>query len=415
MQRREFLIRSGKAVLAPSVVALGVGRCGGGAPAAERGAGEAAPGGAGPLTLFLSGDVMTGRGIDQILPHSVDPRLYEPWVLDARTYVRLAEERNGPIPRDVPYDYVWGDALDELARIRPDLRIINLETAVTTSDDHWPHKAIHYRMHPANVPVLTAAGIDACVLGNNHVMDWGRDGLEETLEALRVAGLHAPGAGVDDQAAVAPAELETGSGRLLVFSYGSPTAGVPPKWRASGDEPGVSLLPELGAPGARVIIEDVRAHRREGDRVVVSIHWGGNWGYAVPPEQRELAHQLVDAGAADVVHGHSSHHPKGIEVYRGGPILYGAGDFLNDYEGIPGHEQFRGDLTLMYFPGLDASGSLTSLEMVPMRIRRFRLERASEEEAAWLAATVDRESRGFGARVERIAEGRLALRWEAGS
>jgi poly-gamma-glutamate capsule biosynthesis protein CapA/YwtB (metallophosphatase superfamily) len=400
VERRQFLIQSGRAVLGVSLAA-----------SARVGRAFAVPRGVHPLTLFLSGDVMTGRGIDQILPHSVDPRLHEPYVRSARTYVALAEEEHGPIPDQVSHAYVWGDALDELARVHPHARIINLETAVTTSDDWWRGKGIHYRMHPGNVPVLTAAGMDVCVLGNNHVLDWGRAGLRETLRALRGVGLRTPGAGVDPQEAAAPAVLETPSGRLLVFSYGSPTAGVPPEWRAGEGQPGVNLLPELGPGGAREVVEHIRAYRREGDRVVVSIHWGGNWGYNVPPSQRDFAHRLVDAGAADVIHGHSSHHPKGIEVYRGRPILYGAGDFLNDYEGIAGKEAFRGDLTLMYFPTLDGSGALASFEMTPMRIRRFRLERASREEARWLREILDRESREFDARVEITRTGRLVLRW----
>lgn len=122
------------------------------------------------MTLFLAGDVMTGRGIDQILPHSVDPVLHEPYVTDAREYVRLAEEVSGPIPAEVPPEYVWGDALPELDRVGPDLRIVNLETAVTTSDEWWRGKVVHYRMHPGNVDALRAAKLDACVLGNNHVL-----------------------------------------------------------------------------------------------------------------------------------------------------------------------------------------------------------------------------------------------------
>jgi poly-gamma-glutamate synthesis protein (capsule biosynthesis protein) len=92
------------------------------------------------------------------------------------------------------------------------------------------------------------------------------------------------------------------------------------------------------------------------------------------------------------VHGHSSHHPKGIEIYRGRLILYGCGDYLNDYEGIEGHERYRGDLVLMYFPTLDPAGRLVTLRMVPLRLRKFRLERATRADAAWLKATLERES-----------------------
>ncbi len=134
------------------------------------------------ITLFLCGDVMTGRGIDQIMPHSSDPVLHEPYVKDARRYVELTERISGPIPRAVDPSYIWGDALDELKRAEPDLRIINLETSITGSDDYWKGKEVLYRMHPENIDCLTRAGIDACSLANNHVLDWGYAGLQETLE-----------------------------------------------------------------------------------------------------------------------------------------------------------------------------------------------------------------------------------------
>ncbi|HIC81435.1 MAG TPA: poly-gamma-glutamate biosynthesis protein, partial [Kiloniellaceae bacterium] len=199
--------------------------------------------GRGAVTLFLCGDVMTGRGIDQVLPHPVHPRLYEPYVRSAVDYVTLAERENGPIPRGVAFDYVWGDALTELGRIAPDLRIINLETAVTTSETPWPRKGIHYRMHPRNIPCLNAAGIDACVLANNHVLDWGRAGLEETLTTLRQAGVETVGAGGDLASASAPRVLGfSGGGRLLVYACAHPSSGVPPGWEAGAGRPGVSLL-----------------------------------------------------------------------------------------------------------------------------------------------------------------------------
>lgn len=226
-----------------------------------------------PLTLFLAGDVMTGRGIDQILSHSVDPQLHEPHVKSAKTYVDLAEEEHGPIPPEVSYAYVWGEALSELDRADPDARILNLETAVTTSDDWWRGKSIHYRMHPDNVQVLSAAGTDVCVLGNNHALDWGRAGLRETRATLQEAGLHTAGAGLDRTTAAGPAVLETGTGRLLVFSYGALSAGVPSAWRAEADQPGINLLPTLSRPHAQQIAEHVQSYRRADDRGVISLHW----------------------------------------------------------------------------------------------------------------------------------------------
>jgi poly-gamma-glutamate capsule biosynthesis protein CapA/YwtB (metallophosphatase superfamily) len=364
------------------------------------------------VTLFLCGDVMTGRGIDQILPYPNDPRLYEPSVTSAQDYVRLAEKVHGPIPRPVDFAYPWGDALEELRRFDPDVRIVNLETAITTHPEHWPRKGVHYRMHPKNIPCLTAAKIDCCVLANNHVLDWGYPGLKETLTTLAAANVKVAGAGKNRTGTEAPAVMEAGGkGRVLVFGFGDDSSGIPWLWDALDDRPGVNLLPDLSGATAGQIGDQISEIKRKGDCVVASIHWGGNWGYEIPDAQRDFAHRLIDLAGVDVVHGHSSHHPKGIEVYKSKPILYGCGDFLNDYEGIPGNKEFRGDLSLMYFVTLDlATGKLVSLIMTPLQIRRFRLNYAQPHDALWLQQMLDRESRALDAKIESIDQGRrLAL------
>jgi poly-gamma-glutamate capsule biosynthesis protein CapA/YwtB (metallophosphatase superfamily) len=146
------------------------------------------------------------------------------------------------------------------------------------------------------------------------------------------------------------------------------------------------------------------------DVVVMSLHWGPNWGYNIPEEYRWFAHLLIDSAGVSIVHGHSSHHAKAIEVYNNRLILYGCGDFLNDYEGIKGYEEFRADLSLMYFADLGPSSSdLIALELVPLQIQRFQLIRAASECVNWLQQTLDRESRQFGTRVRLAPEGRLAV------
>jgi len=377
-------------------------------------AAESPPGTDKSVTLFLCGDVMTGRGIDQVLPHPCDPLIFEHYMKSALGYVEIAERVNGPIPRPADFSYIWGDALAELNRKSPDLSIINLETSVTTSDDFWPRKGINYRMHPDNTPAISAAGIDCCVLANNHVLDWGYSGLEETLDTLRKAGLQTPGAGRNLEQARAPAIFDLGEkGRVIVFSLASATSGVPVAWAATHDKAGVNFIADYSPACVDKVADQVRALKQPGDVVVLSIHWGSNWGYEVPAEQREFAHQLIDKAAIDVIHGHSSHHPRGIEVYRNKPIIYGCGDFINDYEGIGGHESYRDDLSLMYFLEIDpAGGNLMGLEMVPHQIRKFRLNQASKQDLAWLKNTLHREGQKFSTRVELTKSGVLELRWQ---
>jgi poly-gamma-glutamate synthesis protein (capsule biosynthesis protein) len=356
---------------------------------------------------------MTGRGVDQVLPHPGSPVLYEPCVRDARHYVRLAESVNGPIPQPVDYAYIWGDALAEAQRAEADLRIINLETSVTCSEDCWPSKDIHYRMHPRNIDCLTAAGIDCCCLANNHTLDWGRKGLEETLQTLAAAGVAQAGAGRNATEADSPASLDVADkGRVLVFSFGSTTSGIPLEWAATEDRPGVNLLEDLSDDTARCVARRIRQAKRSGDVAVASIHWGGNWGYDIPTEQIAFAHRLIEEGGVDIVHGHSSHHVKGIEVYHDRPILYGCGDFLNDYEGVRGYETFRSDLTLMYLITMDPEQGhrLVEMRLVPMHVRCFRLNRASEADASWLCELLNRLGAPFGTEMQRDGTD-MSLRW----
>jgi poly-gamma-glutamate capsule biosynthesis protein CapA/YwtB (metallophosphatase superfamily) len=355
---------------------------------------------------------MIGRGIDQILAHPCDPTLHEEFAHSAIDYVQLAEAASGPIPRQVDPSYIWGSALDELERMRPDGRIINLETSITRSSSYRP-KGINYRASPENAKCLSAAAIDCCVLANNHILDWERGGLSETLKTLADLRIKSAGAGPNLDEAAAPAVLDIPrKGRVLVFSCASPTSGIPQDWAATDDAAGVNFLSDLSRSRVADIAKEIARLRKAGDVVIASIHWGSNWGYDVPKAQREFAYALIDEGGVAIVHGHSSHHAKGIEVYRGRLVLYGCGDFLNDYEGIRGHEQYRDDLALMYFADVDAASSdLVSLEIVPLQIRRFQLTRPSPQDVVWLQWLLDGESRRFATRVNLKGNKRLVVSW----
>ncbi len=366
------------------------------------------------ITIFLCGDVMTGRGIDQILPHPSDPTIHESYMKSAQGYVKLAEEVNGAIDYPVGFSYVWGNALEEMDRAAPDVKIINLETSVTKSNDYWKGKGINYRMHPENVRILKAAKIDVCSLANNHVLDWGYSGLLETIETLKNTDIKIAGAGRNLVEAQIPAVQKVqNKGRVIVFAFGLRNSGIPSAWGAEKANPGVNLLDDLDTKSIREIQEKVRRVKSKDDIVVASIHWGGNWGYGIPSKQRVFSHRLIDEADVDIIHGHSSHHVKAIEVYKEKLILYGCGDFLNDYEGIRGHEEFRADLSLMYFALVDPStGKLLELQMTPTKINRFQVVRASIAETVWLKETLNREGAPFGTNVIAGKDHRLTLQWD---
>jgi len=364
------------------------------------------------VALLLCGDVMTGRGVDQILPNPGDPGLAEHSVVDARTYVELAEAAHGPIQRPVAFSYIWGDALAEPECSGADVRIVNLETSITRSEQRWPGKGVHYRMNPENVGCLTSARIDVCALANNHVLDHGRPGLVDTLETLGKAGVQVAGAGLDLAQARCPAVVEVaGAGRVVVIAFGTEESGIPPTWAAAPARSGVDLVRRLDERTASELAERVRRVKQPGDVVVASVHWGTNWGWEVPSDHVRFAHRLVDAGV-DVVHGHSSHHVRPIEVYRGRLVLYGCGEFIDDYEGIAGYEAYRNDLVLAYVVTMDPLRGEIGLRMRPFRIRNMRLARAAPDEAGWLVETLNRIS-GGASRFDLASDGALTLRRSA--
>jgi len=169
---------------------------------------------------------------------------------------------------------------------------------------------------------------------------------------------------------------------------------------------------DLSSASIASVCDKLAEFRLADDLVIVSIHWGGNWGYEIPDEQICFAHELIDRAGVCIVHGHSAHHVKALEIYNNRLVLYGCGDFLNDYEGIEGYESFRNDLSLMYFADIDAkSGDLVALEMVPLQIRRFRLKQATRKDAEWLAQMLNRESAPFGAGVRLDRNGTLIAFW----
>jgi poly-gamma-glutamate synthesis protein (capsule biosynthesis protein) len=366
----------------------------------------------GPVTLFLSGDVMSGRGVDQILPDPGDPRLREGYVRDARSYVQAAEAVHGRIARPVRFSWPWGSALRTIDDVVPDARLVNLETSVTRSDEFSSSKYVHYRMSPGNVRCVASGRPDVCVLANNHVLDFGRRGLEDTLNVLTAAGLRWVGAGRDAREASEPAAIPVNSdSRVVVLAAGAVSSGIPPDWAATAQQPGVNVLVDLSDTTAAELADQARVVKRRGDVVVASLHWGSNWGYDISNDQVHFAHRLIDNGV-DVVHGHSSHHPRPIEVYRDKLVLYGCGDFIDDYEGIAGNEHYRNDLRLLYFPSVEPeTGRLAGLRMVPMQSRKMQLRHASRADSEWLQSVLTRISHGFGTRVALDPDGALvALR-----
>lgn len=336
------------------------------------------------MRVALAGDVMIGRGIDQAQSVSAPPELYEPAVKDARRYIDLAEMANGPFDRPMAPHAPWGAALEGLAELRPDHFFVNLETSLTAGGSPWQEKGIHYRAHPENIDILSAAGVDCVGLANNHILDFGYDGLDDTLRSLRSAGIACSGAGSSRALAARPASLPAAPGKEgapRIISVGFGNSGIPDAWFATDDHPGVFAFGDVSERAYREIRQLLEGD--EGHPTILSIHWGKNWGFRIPEAHRKLARSLAETGLVSAIFGHSSHHPMAIEVHAGVPIIYGAGDLINDYEGIPGHDAYRPDLRLLYAVDFDA-GRAVKLHALSLQMRQFRLDRAGTQDTDWL-------------------------------
>lgn len=298
-----------------------------------------------PLQLAIVGDCMLGRGVNQIL------------------------EQKSP-------EYPWGDTLPVLRTAGA--RIGNLECVLSDKGTPWAEyrKEFHFRSAAKNVATLAAAGINAVSIANNHVLDYGREALLEMLEVLDRARIAHSGAGTDLAEASRIATFEVQGRRLGLLAF----TDNEPLWEATVQRPGTFYVPVAQSdPRARNLINIVR-QRRDLDAVIVSAHWGGNWGYTPPAEHIELAHALIDGGA-DVIFGHSCHVFRGIEWYKGRPILYSTGDFVDDYAVDPDERNDQSFIFLVEFEG----NAPARLRLVPTLIHWCQAQLAPQTEAMAIA------------------------------
>lgn len=297
------------------------------------------------LTLAFGGDVMLGRQVNA----SLDP--------------------GNPA-------HPWGDLLPALKAA--DLTFINLECALTTRTERWTDgsdKPFYFRAQPQAVATLVAAGVNCVSVANNHIGDYGVDGLRDTLATLDRAGVAYAGAGLDRWSAREPAQLAVDDRRVRVVAF----ADYPAEWQAGPRSPGmnytpVSLAPqEFGEVARQLVIA-----REHADLVVFSIHWGPNMRARPTPGFRAFAHAVIDAGA-DIFWGHSAHVPHGVEFHRGRPILYDTGDLVDDYAVDPHLRNDRSALFLVHV----RPPVVEDVEIIPVQIKDLQVNLARGRARDW--------------------------------
>jgi poly-gamma-glutamate capsule biosynthesis protein CapA/YwtB (metallophosphatase superfamily) len=311
------------------------------------------------VTLALVGDVMLGRGVNETL-------------------------------RTMPPEQVWGDVLPLLDSA--DLRLINLECALTDHKQRWSRtpKVFHFRADPSAIEVLRAARVDGCSLANNHTLDYEEQGLLDTLKHLEAAGIPYAGAGRNQEEAAESALFRVHPDHavaLLAFTDNEPP------FAAGADRPGTNYLPVSLEPEVlRRVEEAIAAAREAGARsVVFSNHWGPNMVQRPKELFRRFAHAVIDRGA-DVYYGHSAHIFQGVEIYRGKPILYDTGDFIDDYAVDP---DLRNDWSFLFKVSLE-EGKLRRLDLFPVALSYARVESATGAERRAIMDRMESLSREMG-------------------
>jgi poly-gamma-glutamate capsule biosynthesis protein CapA/YwtB (metallophosphatase superfamily) len=303
------------------------------------------------MKLLMVGDVMLGRLVNQVLTHE-------------------------------PPDYPWGDTLAVFAAA--DFRLCNLECVMADRGRPWSvtPKLFHFRSDTKNVAALQAAHIDCVSLANNHTLDFEDEALVEMLRLLDTAGIGHAGAG-EDLAESSRAAVTLVQGRrigVIAFTDNEPG------WEAEERKPGIFYVPiDVHDTRAKKLLEMIRKCKAELDFLIVSAHWGPNWGYRPPAEHPPFARALIEAGA-DAIFGHSGHVFRGIELHQAKPIIYCAGNFIDDYAV---DEVERNDQSWMFVLEIDGS-QVQRLLLYPTVIRDFQARLAPPGEAEAMAANMQR-------------------------
>lgn len=299
-----------------------------------------------------------------------------------------------------PPEYPWGDTLPLIRE--SDARICNLECVL--SDGGSPaRKAFAFRSDAKNIAALRAAGIDAVSLANNHALDYGTEALADMLGILDREGIFHAGAGQTIAEAKAPAAMDFGGATVGLLAA---TDADEPGWDAGAARAGVWFVPiDPSNARARELLEGVSRARTEADIVIVSMHWGTNRGYEPEAGHRGFAHDLIDAGA-DAVFGHSAHVCRGVEIYKGKPIMYGAGNFIDDYAV---DETERNDESFVFVIETDR-GRIAGMRMYPTIIENCQARLPDPDRATGMAMRMAELCRKLDTKTEWIeAEGTLEV------
>jgi len=292
------------------------------------------------------------------------------------------------------YVYPWGDMLETLKQ--HEVNIINLETTLTQHVKKIP-KVFNFRADPDKIESLTEASIDLVCLANNHIRDFGDEGLIETIEVLDKAKIKHVGAGLTLQDARRPVVIEKNGIKIGVIGWTDNESG----WKAGENKPGSNYI-EVGDIAS--IKECIKEVREKVDILIVTMHWGPNNRPRPTQDFQAFAHDMIDAGI-DILHGHSAHIFQGVEVYKGKLIMYDTGDFVDDYMVGPIK---RNDQSFLFSVEVSKQG-VQGLKLTPVLISNMQVNKAQGNDLKQTIERMKKLSAEFGTKFSE-ENSKLVLR-----
>lgn len=205
-----------------------------------------------------------------------------------------------------------------------DIMWLNNEFTYSTRGHALSGKMYTFRANPARAEILKQLGVDIVGLANNHVYDYGKDALLDTLDTLDEACIPYVGAGRNLEAAKSPVYLKA-DGKTVAFVAASRAEKYKLTPQATETEPGI-----LRCYDTQLFKEAIAEAAAKADIVVALPHWGTEYSTVLEPVQEQTAREYIDAGA-DVIIGAHTHCLQGFEFYKGAPIAYSLGNYwFND-------------------------------------------------------------------------------------
>ena len=263
----------------------------------------------------------------------------------------------------------------------------NLETPITTHTVPLGRKPYLFKLHPKLADMIAQLKIDVVSIANNHIMDFGKEGLRDTIEWLNKHNIKYTGAGFNLNEARTPAIFTHNDIEIVFLAYNErPTRYFDATETLSGAAP-LNL---------KIIKEDIKKYKHKSSIVLVSLHWGREHTLYPTKRQTAIAKQIIDAGADGII-GHHPHWPQGIQIYKGAPIVYSLGNFLNGYYNVV--EQDNIFVVLNY-----RKSKITSLDIIPIAGRNskinFQQYQLTSEEGNRQLKLIQRISNRFGTKIQ---------------